>query len=47
MKKTAIIINGRGGVGKDTLCELAEKHFKVTNLSTAGAEKRTIRHANS
>ena len=34
MKKTAIIINGRGGVGKDTLCELAEKHFKVTNLST-------------
>ncbi len=34
MKKTAIVINGAGGVGKDTLCELAAKHFKVKNISS-------------
>lgn len=34
MKKTAIVINGKGGVGKDTLCELAAKHFKVMNVSS-------------
>ena len=34
MKKTAIVINGKGGVGKDTLCELAAKHFGVMNVSS-------------
>lgn len=34
MKKTAIVINGAGGVGKDTLCELAAKHYKVMNISS-------------
>lgn len=34
MKKVAIVINGAGGVGKDTLCDLAAKHFKVENIST-------------
>ena len=34
MKKTAIVINGAGGVGKDTLCELAAKHFRVFNISS-------------
>lgn len=34
MKKIAIVINGAGGVGKDTLCELAAKHFKVKNISS-------------
>ena len=34
MKKLAIVINGAGGVGKDTLCELAAKHFKVKNISS-------------
>ena len=34
MNKTAIIINGAGGVGKDTLCELAGNHFKVKNISS-------------
>ncbi len=33
MKKIVIIINGRGGVGKDTLCDLAAKHFKIKNIS--------------
>jgi hypothetical protein len=34
MKKTVIVINGAGGVGKDTMCNLASKHFKVRNIST-------------
>ncbi len=34
MKKTVLVINGAGGVGKDTLCELASKHFKVENVSS-------------
>ena len=34
MSKTVIVINGAGGVGKDTLCEFAEKHFKVMNISS-------------
>ena len=34
MKKIAIVINGRGGVGKDTLCDLAAKHFRVKNISS-------------
>ena len=34
MKKVAIVINGSGGVGKDTLCDLAAKHFKVRNISS-------------
>lgn len=33
MKKATIIINGAGGVGKDTLCELAAKHFSVDRKS--------------
>lgn len=33
MNKIVIIINGNAGVGKDTLCELAAKHFKVKNIS--------------
>ena len=34
MKKTVFVINGAGGVGKDTLCNLAAKHFKVYNVSS-------------
>lgn len=34
MKKTVIVINGAGGVGKDTLCELAAKHFDIKNISS-------------
>ena len=34
MKKLTIVINGAGGVGKDTLCDLAAKHFRVYNIST-------------
>ena len=34
MNKAVIIINGAGGVGKDTLCSIAEKHFRVRNISS-------------
>ncbi len=34
MKKTTIVINGAGGVGKDTMCDLLSKHFRVRNIST-------------
>ncbi len=34
MKKIAIVINGQGGVGKDTLCELAEENFSIYNVSS-------------
>ena len=34
MKKAVIVINGAGGVGKDTLCEIAAEHFKVENISS-------------
>ncbi|MBO5788553.1 MAG: hypothetical protein J6R42_01265 [Clostridia bacterium] len=34
MQKTVIVINGSGGVGKDTLCHMAEKHFAVRNISS-------------
>ena len=34
MKKAVIVINGQGGVGKDALCEIAERYFKVRNISS-------------
>ena len=34
MKKFVFVINGPGGVGKDTLCALAAKHFRVKNISS-------------
>ncbi len=33
MEKTVIIINGIGGVGKDTLCGFASEYFRVRNIS--------------
>lgn len=32
--KLTIIINGRGGVGKDTIVDIVSKHFDVVNLSS-------------
>ena len=34
MKKCVFIINGRGGVGKDTICEIASRFYKVRNISS-------------
>lgn len=32
--KHVVIINGKGGVGKDTVCEFAMKHYKVATCSS-------------
>ncbi|MDR0367458.1 MAG: hypothetical protein LBH41_02680 [Rickettsiales bacterium] len=32
--KTIITINGKGGCGKDTLCEIAGRHFRTLNISS-------------
>ncbi|MBQ8350846.1 MAG: hypothetical protein IJY20_02225 [Clostridia bacterium] len=34
MKKLVFVINGRGGVGKDTLCDFAARAFSVKNVSS-------------
>lgn len=34
MEKIVFIINGNGGVGKDTLCDFAARHFKVQSISS-------------
>lgn len=33
-EKMLIIINGKGGVGKDTLCAFAGRYFRVRNVSS-------------
>ena len=45
MKKLVIVINGAGGVGKDTLCELAAKYFRVFNISSITPIKELARIA--
>ncbi len=40
VNKLAIVINGRGGVGKDTLCEFAAKHYRTINISTIDPIKK-------
>lgn len=34
MKKLTVVINGSGGVGKDTMCEFAASAYKVRNVSS-------------
>lgn len=34
MNKVVIVINGKGGVGKDTLCSFVSKHYKIMNISS-------------
>lgn len=38
--KLVIIINGKGGTGKDTVCELAARHYKVRNVSSIDPIKK-------
>ena len=33
-EKLVIVINGKGGAGKDTVCEAAAKHFRVSVISS-------------
>lgn len=32
--KIVIIINGKGGCGKDTICDIVSKYYKVKNISS-------------
>ena len=43
MKKIVLVINGAGGVGKDTLCDLAARHYKVYNISSVDPIKDIAR----
>ncbi len=43
MEKIVIIINGSGGVGKDTLCDFAAKHFRVKTISSITPIKEIAR----
>ena len=45
MKKLCLVINGAGGVGKDTLCNLAARHLKIRNISTITPIKDIARMA--
>lgn len=40
MKKQVIVINGSGGVGKDTICGIVAKHYKTMNVSSVDPIKR-------
>ena len=41
--KLVIVINGCGGVGKDTLCEMAQKVYRVKNVSSITPIKELAR----
>lgn len=43
MNKAVIIINGRGGAGKDTLCGFAEGIYRTQNVSSAEPIKEIAR----
>ena len=45
MKKLVIVINGAGGVGKDTLCSLAARAYRVRNISSVDPIKELARMA--
>ena len=44
MKKTVIIINGRGGAGKDSICEIVAKFYHTAIVSTIDDVKRAARY---
>ena len=45
MKKTVIVINGSGGVGKDTLCGFAAERYRAVNYSSVDPIKSLARQA--
>lgn len=45
MEKIVIIINGRGGCGKDTLCDITAKHYKTVNVSSITPIKEIAKKA--
>jgi hypothetical protein len=40
VKKLVVIVNGRGGAGKDTLCEGVSKEYRTTSISSIDPIKR-------
>lgn len=45
MKKLVVVINGAGGVGKDTLCTFVSKIYRVRNVSSVDPIKELARMA--
>lgn len=45
MDKQVIVINGRGGAGKDTLCRLAGRFYRVRNISSITPIAEIARYA--
>lgn len=45
MRKTVIVINGQGKSGKDTICRIVGKHYKVKNISSIDPIKRIAEFA--
>ncbi len=43
--KLAFVINGKGGVGKDSFCDAVAKVFEVRNISSVDPIKAIARHA--
>jgi hypothetical protein len=43
MKKLVIVMNGSGGVGKDTLCDIAAKSLKTRSISSVDPIKALAR----
>jgi len=42
--QTVVVINGRGGVGKDALIEEASKSFRIRNVSSIDPVKKVAKH---
>ena len=40
MKRLVIVVNGKGGVGKDTLCSIASKYFDTMTISSIDPIKK-------
>lgn len=40
MHQLVIVINGSGGVGKDTICNIVGKHYKTMNISSIDPIKK-------
>ncbi|MBR3865044.1 MAG: hypothetical protein IKJ19_08050 [Clostridia bacterium] len=45
MNKTVIVINGQGGSGKDSICHVMSKYYKVKNISTVDPIKAIAKFA--
>ncbi len=45
MNKTIIVINGQGGSGKDSICHVMSKYYKVKNISTVDPIKAIAKFA--